>query len=355
MIRRTRQARAGFLPLLLAGMLLFGGLALGGCSPTVMAEGPAVTSPHWDGDRLVMKDGAALPLREWLPEGAPRAVVLALHGFNDYSNAFEGPAPGWAERGIATFAYDQRGFGYAPDFGYWAGTGTMVEDLRTATALIRARYPGTPLFLLGESMGGALIMTAETEADPPPCDGVILVAPAIWGRELQGPVGAGALWFFAHTVPWLEVSGANLNIQPSDNIPMLRKLGADPHVIKETRVDAVYGLVDLMDHALAAAPKLKVPALVLFGQREEVLPSSAAMTMLRRLPQPPDRPRIAIYKSGYHMLLRDLDSGIVRQDVAAWVLDPTLAALPSGADSHAEAMLRSKASDLDAVKQAAIR
>jgi alpha-beta hydrolase superfamily lysophospholipase len=340
--------------LLLAGLLSLAAMSMSACSPTVMAEGPPVTRPHFDNDKLVMEDGAALPLRQWMPEGQPRAIILALHGFNDYSKSFEEPAASWATNGIATFAYDQRGFGYAPDFGYWAGTDTMVGDLRSATALIRARYPGTPLYLLGESMGGALIMTAEATANPPDCDGVILAAPAIWGRELQGPVGSGALWFFAHTVPWLTVSGGGFNVKPSDNIKMLRALGADPHVIKETRVDAVYGLVDLMDHALAAAPSLKTRALVLYGQREQVLPSSAAMTMLRRLPPPPERPRVAIYQSGYHMLLRDLEGDVVRQDVAAWVLNPTLAALPSGADTRAEAMLKTDAPELKPVSQAAV-
>jgi hypothetical protein len=105
---------------------------------------------------------------------------------------------------------------------------------------------------------------------------------------------------------------------------------------------------------LAAAPKLKERGLVLYGAREEVLPSSAAMTMLRRLPPAPAGPRVAVYKSGYHMLLRDLEAGIVRQDVAAWVLDPAIAALPSGADARAEAMLKSEAPELDAVTQAAV-
>jgi alpha-beta hydrolase superfamily lysophospholipase len=347
--------RKRLVPPILAVLLVLGGLSLGGCSPTVMAEGPPVTMPHDGSDKLVMADGTALPLRQWLPEGRPRAVILALHGFNDYSNAFEEPGAEWARQGIATFAYDQRGFGYAPDFGYWAGTDTMVDDLRSAAALVRARYPGTPLYLLGESMGGALIMTAETSPQPPDCDGIILAAPAIWGRELQGPIASGALWFFAHTMPWGKLSGANLNVMPSDNIPMLRALGADPHVIKETRIDAVYGLVDLMDRALAAAPKLtESRALVLYGVREEVLPSSAAMTMLRRLPPAPAGPRIALYTSGYHMLLRDLDGGLVRGDVAAWVLNPGIAALPSGADTRAEAALKTDAPTLKSVNQAAV-
>ena len=59
-------------------------------------------------------DGATLPLKSWLPDGKPKAVILALHGFNDYSNAFKDSGEEWAKHGIATFAYDQRGFGAAP-------------------------------------------------------------------------------------------------------------------------------------------------------------------------------------------------------------------------------------------------
>ena len=46
--------------------------------------------PRLSDTQFMTRDGLALPLRAWLPEdGAPRAVVLALHGFNDYSKAFE--------------------------------------------------------------------------------------------------------------------------------------------------------------------------------------------------------------------------------------------------------------------------
>src|SRR5919199_2038019 len=80
----------------------------------------ATGSPRLEAQRFVTADGAVLPLRRWLPEGAPKAVVLALHGFNDYSNGFAAPGPEWAAEGIATYAYDQRGFGAAPQRGQWA-------------------------------------------------------------------------------------------------------------------------------------------------------------------------------------------------------------------------------------------
>jgi len=143
-------------------------LALGACAPQLQPPSAVSAAPQLLADRIVMNDGVALPLRQWQPAGQPKAVILALHGFNDYSFSFDAPAKSWAEAGIATFAYDQRGFGASPYRGLWAGEDRMIADLRTAATLLRGRYPATPLYLLGESMGGSVIMAAAASTDPPP-------------------------------------------------------------------------------------------------------------------------------------------------------------------------------------------
>ena len=101
------------------------------CAPRLEPSGPAVQPPRLLNDRIVQADGAALPLRRWLPAGTPRAVIVALHGMNDYSRAFEKPGAYWAEHGIATYAFDQRGFGGAPHRGIWAGHDTRMRRRRS--------------------------------------------------------------------------------------------------------------------------------------------------------------------------------------------------------------------------------
>ena len=91
----------------------------------------------------------------------------------------------------------------------------------------RARdIPALPVYALGESMGGAVVLSALASDDPPEVDGVILVAPAVWSRDDMPLSYRAALWLSAHTLPWLHVSGEGLKIWPSDNIPMLRALAA---------------------------------------------------------------------------------------------------------------------------------
>lgn len=318
------------------------GLLLGGCAANFQPMGTAVVQPALTDRTLVAADGFELPLRSWLPaDGRPKAAVVALHGFNDYSNAFDGAGRRLATQGVATYAYDQRGFGASREPGIWPGTQTLVSDLKTAVEQVRRRHPGLPVFLMGESMGGAVVLTAMADKHPPAVDGTILVAPAVWGRETMGFFPRAALWVSYNLVPGMVVHPPkDMNIQASDNIEMLRALGRDPLVIKGSRVDALEGLTDLMGAALAACPRLEVPSLVLYGAHEQVLPPKPVARALKDF-EAGGRHVVAVYPDGYHMLLRDLKGGIVVDDIAAWIEHPKNP-LASGADRSPRELVAAK-------------
>ena len=312
-------------------------IALSACTPRQAPIGLLIQEPRLADEAVVMADGEALPLRKWIPADPPQAVVIALHGFNDYSNAFATPGETWAAVGIATYAYDQRGFGATASRGIWPGTESPILDADAVATLLAKRHQGIPLFVLGESMGAAVIMAAVAEGRLTQADGLILSAPAVRGRETIPLALRAVAWLVAHTVPWLAGQPPpNLGFRPSDNIEMLRALGRDPLVIKETRIDAGWGLLNLMDDALEAAPQFDRDALILLGARDNLIPNGPTALVLARLPEANGRDRrIAVYRDGYHMLFRDLQGPVVHADVAHWVLarrDRSRAALPSGAE-----------------------
>ena len=310
-------------------------LLLAACAVQFEPPGPPIAAAALDGDGWRAADGAKMPMRHWLPPGPPRAVVLALHGMNDYSHAFEEPGKALAARGIAVYAYDQRGFGEAPHPGYWSGGEAMADDLRAAATLVGQRHPGIPLFLLGESMGGAVAMLATADQPPPGLSGLILSAPAVWGRDSMTMVQRAALWLAYQLAPGWRLTGQDLKIRPSDNLEMLRQQWLDPLVIKGTRIDTIKGVVDLMDRAERAAPRIQVPTLVLVGAKDEVIPADPTWRTIARLPRIGTTQRAAFYPLGYHMLLRDLQAATVIDDIAAWIAG-SAAGLPSGADRLAE-------------------
>lgn len=303
--------------------------ALIACTPRIQPPGPGPATPEMTDRQLRVRDGLVLPLSRWLPEGPVTAAVVALHGFNDYRNAFTDVGPEFARHGIATYAYDQRGFGQSPYRGIWPGQIPLIEDLIDASRLVRARHPDVPLYVLGESMGGAVAMASLARPTRPDIDGVILASPAVWGRRTMPDIQVALLELVAHLMPALAGKNQGLMLTPSDNIEMLRALGRDPLIIKETRIDAVYGLVALMDAALAATPQLDVPALILYGSRDDIIERKRTCTMLTELRRGAGRQwRLALYPKGYHMLLRDLQADTVIADILAWI-DDRSAPLPS--------------------------
>jgi alpha-beta hydrolase superfamily lysophospholipase len=298
-----------------------------GCSPQVQPfHAAAKQVPEIDDASFRTEDDVQLFSRRWLPRGKPKAVIIAVHGMNDYSHSFEGSGAFFAQHGMAVYAYDQRGFGRSPDIGFWAGEDNLKRDLRDYVATLEKRYPHVPTYILAESMGAAVAIAALSEPGFPHVNGVILSAPAVWGAETIPAFYRGTLWLAAHTVPFKKLYGTELKIIASNNIPMLRALSEDPLIIKGTRVDAVYGMVHLMDSAYLKVPALKTPALLLYGGHDQVIPPYPVQSAIVRFTVPVE---YAYYPYGYHMLLRDLQATTVMKDILSWMQHPRQP-LPSG-------------------------
>jgi len=293
------------------------------CSPK-LATSPSssYSSPHITEHTFVSFDNTELPLRMWLPVEEIKGVVIAVHGFNDYSNFIKDSASFFNTRKLALYAYDQRGFGKSKTRGRWSGWQAMTDDLASFVTVIKQVYPDTPVYILGDSMGGAVAIVTMTQNDRPDVNGVILVAPAVWTRSEMPFYQRLALWIAAHTVPWEKVTGQSLGITASDNIEMLRKLGKDPFVIKETRIGVLYGLSNLMDKAFDSAERFRASSLMLYGEKDEIIPREPVLDFYKRLPvASQDQKRLILYENGYHMLLRDLQSAEVMTDIVEWIND----------------------------------
>ena len=286
-------------------------------------------------DHFTMPDGAVLPARAWLPAAVPKAIVLALHGFNDSRDAWDLPAPAVAKAGIALYAPDQRGFGAAPARGTWPGVPALADDAAEVLRQLRARYPGIPLYAMGESMGGAILMALAARPDAPQIEGWVLLSPAVWSREQMGPAMSAALWLASGLLPGLSLTGAEspVRVRASDNNEALLALVRNPLTIRRTRLDTLAGLTDAMDAAQTAAPALHGRTLILYGAKDMLVPETATAHAWSRLPE---GTRYAYYPNGYHLLLRDLNRTAPLNDVIAWITDPG-AFLPAGADAAAAA------------------
>ena len=298
---------------------------LSACTPVIYSAGKAIRSCQLSENNFITADAVQLPLKTWHPPQAKiKSVIIAVHGFNDYSNFFQQPGDYLSHRQIMSYAYDQRGFGASPKRGLWAGIDTYTNDLICFTQQIKNKHPELPIYLLGESMGGAIVISTVTLSKKLPVEGIILVAPAVWGRQAMPWYQNALLWTLSHTMPWLTITGENMEIQASDNIDMLRELGKDPLIIKETRVESIYGLVNLMDHASSNSHLISTNTFFLYGEKDEVIPKEPIIQFLQTMKKNKKiNHTVSLYKNGFHMLLRDLKASILWDDIDAWISSET--------------------------------
>lgn len=291
---------------------------LSACTPASIPHKTTQTKPAIVQQPLLRtSDGTELVMTHWQAHGTPKATLLLIHGLNEYAGAFDEMCETLAQHGIEVWAYDQRGFGRSPYRGLWSSAERMALDAREAVNQLRQTHPHQPLYVLGFSMGGAVTLLAAAQGKLD-ADGIILAAPAVWTRSTQPFYQRWSHQLALRLVPGWKPTGESLEIHPTDNKVMLRRIWKSPWMIKGARIDTLNGVVDLMDKAYAAADSLTVPVLLLYGDKDQIIPKKPIEHLWQRLPKS-GKTRFIRYPQGWHMLGRDLNNEEVIADIVQWM------------------------------------
>ena len=280
--------------------------------------------------QIALSDGKQAPVRLYIPTPPLRGVILAFHGFGDSRDAWEVMAPALNKARFLIVAPDVRSFGEFPVKGNWSTTDRMIADAVEEVRWCQHRWPGQPLYLMGESMGGALALLTSANLPVPRPNGLILLAPAIlsigepWQTLLEG-------WNLI--TPQARLTGAHVpgHHVATGNLTAMRRMFFDPLTRHETNVHALRGLTHLMARALEAVPSVQAPTLLIWGDRDQFVPASATGHLIQRAPQ--HLFRLDELPRGYHLITREPHDRPAK-DIISWLEQPDHF-LPSGGDSAA--------------------
>ncbi len=276
---------------------------------------------NFDHNYFTASDDYRLYFSRWGEIENPTRVFIALHGMNDYGNAFKFFGQYFAERGFLTIAYDARGFGRNGQRGEWFGAQRMIADFNEIANQVKEMFPAAEVFLIGDSMGAATLLAGVKSGHYPQVSASVYCVPAVWGWSNQNPIYTWALKIgeklFKNrkfTAPQI----ATRKIVVSNNNQMLHEMGHDQNMIWQTGTQAIKGLVDIMEMAYKSAPVLGMnqKAFVLFAENDHVIPPKASKKFISRLRH---NVRHRIYENAYHMMLRDNEREIYFEDIRDFI------------------------------------
>ncbi|GAP90793.2 putative alpha beta hydrolase [Rosellinia necatrix] len=289
-------------------------------------------------------DGASLFTKTWLPEGPAKAKMIMFHGFSDHVDRYYGFFPHLAERGIAVYGLDQRGWGRSAskhsDKGKTGPTSRVLADM---AAFIRTQLPSdVPVFVCGHSMGGGQVLTfASTRLYDDltaQVRGWILESPFVgFAPELQPSgllVASGRL--AARVLPHFKMYRP---IPPEDVVrdPAVQaSLRADPLAHDYGTLEGLAGMLDrtegLASGALALSPAVRA-LFMAHGTADRATSFDRSREWFdRNRDRIPDA-RFKAFDGFAHQLHADPGKEEFYEDVAAWILERSAAAAAAAADA----------------------
>jgi len=259
--------------------------------------------------------GAELYEQSWEAPSSS-AVLVIVHGLKDHGSRYEAFASRLVENGVSVYAADLRGHGHSDGIRVYIDSFEQyLGDLDTFLAFVRAREPGKPVFLLGHSMGGAIVALYAIDKKQPPLAGVILSAAAL--RADVGFFKSFGTSLVAGLSPHAGVFQLDLNEFSRDpdvvaaglRDPLIYQDGAPARTAKQL-LRAIGDIGDRMEG-------IDQPLLILHGTLDRVTPPEGSQELYRRA-RSTDK-TLNMYDGLFHDLLHEPEKDRVTRDIIAWI------------------------------------
>ena len=271
--------------------------------------------------------GRRIYWQSWTPALPPRAVVVIVHGASEHSDRYGHVAARLLDDGYGVFALDHRGHGRSDGpRALIDRLANAVSDLDQLVSRAREKHPGTPVFMLGHSMGGTVSL-AYAIAHQDRLAGLILSGPLAALQAAPAPLRlAGRLLSaLAPTLPLISIDASLVSRDPA----VVSAYISDP-LVHHGKLPArtVAELAAAIDSFPARVASITIPTLILYGTADGLCPPAGSVMLSERIGAA-DR-TIKAYDGLYHEILNEPEQDAVLADLGAW-LD---ARVPVSRDRH---------------------
>jgi acylglycerol lipase len=263
-------------------------------------------------------DGNHMFMALWRPDSDnPRALLIVIHGLGSHAGDFKNVGQYFAERGLAVFIPDMRGFGhYSGLKGHVMSFDEYIEDIENLIMQVKDRYLNRITFLLGSSLGGvnAIRYTVKYPRD---IDGLILQCPAV-SQTLGISVGKKVVGHLFSLLNVKRYFASGLKFDELTRSPSIaREHETDP--LRFEMVTPRFGIEGLRasDAAFKSAVNVRMPVLLQQAGADKAVDPEKSKEFFDNLSSADKTWKL--YDGLFHELHVEPEKDLVLGDLAAWV------------------------------------
>ena len=250
----------------------------------------------------------------------PRAVVIVSHGLGEHSGRYQMLANDFARAGLSTFALDHRGHGRSDGRrGHVRRFAHYIRDLeRFRRRVVGAVGPDVPLFFLGHSMGGLILIRYLQEFPGIVASGAVLSAPLL-GLAVEAPRWKTQLGrLLTHIIPALPL-GTGLDPKYlSHDAEIVAEYERDPMVHDRITPRLFSEINTAIAEAQSKIRRLAAPTLLLVPSRDQIVRPDLVQRFAMELAKFREV-SVKTYPDLYHEALNETTRSRVVADVLGWI------------------------------------
>ena len=271
---------------------------------------------HQDG-YFKNQENQSIYFQNWLPDDPAKAVFLIVHGLNEHSGRYDNFSNFFANEGFAVYSMDLIGHGksdgtrsYVKDFNNY------LDDIILYLEKIKQLQPGSPIFLIGHSMGG-LIGALLLIDHPDQFAGAVLSGSVVQVPDDVSPLFISLGKIVSLVLPKLGLLRVDLS-GLSRNPAVVQAYKDDPLVNTgkfTARVSAEMN--KSFDRVAVEGSQIKAPVLILHGSSDRVVNPDCSHFLYALVSS--EIKKIIIYDDFYHEIYNDPGHEQVYMDVSSWI------------------------------------
>ncbi|EKD41655.1 MAG: alpha/beta hydrolase fold protein [uncultured bacterium] len=246
-----------------------------------------------------------------------KAVLVFVHGLNEHSGRYQNPVQHFAKKNFSIYLFDHRGHGKSDGLtSHIDDFSTYIKDLNEFMRWVKAREKKSPIFMIGHSMGGQIVLNYLAQYNPP----------------ISGFLTSSANIEIAIKIPWLKKKAAFFlskyfpklaltnEIDPlwiSRDSEVVNEYKKDPLVSKKTTLGLLVSMMTNQNKIYELASKIKIPGFMMHGGDDQICAPEGSLKFFEQISH--KNKKIKIYDHFFHEIFNEIGKEQVFSDMEEWI------------------------------------